>query len=104
LVRLLNPRINIPSTTALATIDPAQGRRFGLERGANIVMPNLTPAPYRGYYDIYPGKAGSLENADESHTKIVEGILAMGRTIGYGRGDSREFRRVASTTPEEAII
>ncbi|HNX52054.1 MAG TPA: [FeFe] hydrogenase H-cluster radical SAM maturase HydE, partial [Thermoanaerobaculaceae bacterium] len=40
LTRLLCPRSNIPSTTALATLNLAQGRELGLSRGANVVMPN----------------------------------------------------------------
>ena len=41
--RLVCPEANIPSTTALATINKVDGRELGLQRGANIVMPNLTP-------------------------------------------------------------
>ena len=43
LTRLVRPDANIPSTTALATINKVDGRELGLQRGANIVMPNLTP-------------------------------------------------------------
>ena len=44
LARLVCPRANIPSTTALATLNTRSGRELGLVRGANVVMPNLTPA------------------------------------------------------------
>ncbi len=54
LTRLLCPRANIPSTTALATLNPRRGRELGLVRGANVVMPNLTPPHYRVHYEIYP--------------------------------------------------
>ena len=54
LTRLLCPRANIPSTTALATLNRHNGRELGLVRGANIVMPNLTPPKYRIHYEIYP--------------------------------------------------
>ena len=47
LTRLVCPEANIPSTTALATINKAAGRELGLQRGANVVMPNLTPPEYR---------------------------------------------------------
>jgi biotin synthase len=57
LARLACPRANIPSTTALATLNTSQGRELGLQRGANVVMPNLTPVKYRALYEIYPGKA-----------------------------------------------
>lgn len=56
LVRLLLPRANIPSTTALSTLDPATGRVRGLSSGANVFMPNLTPVTYRQGYRIYPDK------------------------------------------------
>lgn len=56
LTRLLLPEANIPSTTALSTLDPLHGRTLGLSSGANVFMPNLTPAYYREGYQIYPGK------------------------------------------------
>lgn len=56
LTRLLLPNANIPSTTALSTLDPLNGRTLGLTSGANVFMPNLTPAFYREGYQIYPGK------------------------------------------------
>ena len=86
LTRLLCPDTNIPSTTALATLDPATGRAHGLRRGANVVMPNLTPPEYRVLYQIYPGKAGLHETADLTRSKIEGQIQAMGRTIGRGPG------------------
>lgn len=56
LTRLLLPEANIPSTTALSTLDPVNGRRRGLTSGANVFMPNLTPAQARKDYTIYPNK------------------------------------------------
>ena len=86
LTRLLCPDTNIPSTTALATIDPAAGRANGLKVGANVVMPNLTPPKYRVLYRIYPGKAGLHETADVTREKIETQIHALGRSIGRGPG------------------
>jgi biotin synthase len=86
LTRLLCPETNIPSTTALATLDPAAGRANGLTRGANVVMPNLTPPRYRELYQIYPGKAGLHETADITREKIEAQIHALGRSIGRGPG------------------
>ncbi|MBI5561326.1 MAG: [FeFe] hydrogenase H-cluster radical SAM maturase HydE [Deltaproteobacteria bacterium] len=54
--RLLMPKAKIPVTTALETIENAEGRRLGLSSGANSLMFNLTPERYRGDYRIYPGK------------------------------------------------
>ncbi len=56
LVRLLLPHANIPSTTALSTLDPEHGRERGLTSGANVFMPNLTPETARAGYQIYPNK------------------------------------------------
>ncbi len=93
LTRVTCPLVNIPSTTALATINRKEGRAHGLSRGANIVMPNLTPKKYRELYEIYPSKASCDENAEESNNRIRSGILAIGRTIGSGRGDSANKNR-----------
>ena len=94
LTRLVCPQANIPSTTALATVSGDASRQVGLERGANIVMPNLTPAQYRVKYEIYPSKGRTQAAADGGEALIREGILALGRTIGTGRGDS--LRRLSS--------
>jgi len=57
LARLYLHDVNIVAATALETLDPARGRARGLEAGANVIMPNLTPAHYRENYSLYPGKA-----------------------------------------------
>lgn len=88
LTRLVCPHSNIPSTTALATIDRDHGRELGLRRGANIVMPNLTPPEYRIIYEIYPGKACITETAEMCHGCLAGRIQSIGRRIGTGRGDS----------------
>ncbi len=95
LTRIVCPLVNIPSTTALATINRTEGREHGLSRGANICMPNLTPKKYRELYEIYPAKANCDENADESNARIQSRIRAMGRTIGIGRGDSLNRTKAA---------
>ena len=46
LTRLVCPRASIPSTTALATLNRRNGRERGLVRGANVIMPNLTPTSF----------------------------------------------------------
>ena len=75
LARLLLPRANIPSTTALSTLDPAQGRLRGLSSGANVFMPNLTPAAYRADYQIYPDKicviAPQADSLDALHADLA---------------------------------
>ncbi len=86
LTRLARPDANIPSTTALATLNLAQGRELGLQRGANIVMPNLTPPEYRKLYEIYPAKACIAETGRECHTCMGARIRCLGRELGRGPG------------------
>ncbi|MCL2669526.1 MAG: hypothetical protein FWE89_02465, partial [Syntrophaceae bacterium] len=74
------------STTALATLNLAAGRELGLSRGANVVMPNLTPAAYRADYEIYPAKACIRETADDYRGRLAGRILSLGRRIGQGKG------------------
>lgn len=93
LTRLLCPDTNIPSTTALATLDPASGRANGLLRGANVIMPNVTQPKYRELYQIYPGKAGLHETADITTARIRQQIEALGRSIGQGPGTSPALLR-----------
>lgn len=88
LARIVCPRANIPSTTALAAITRGEGRQLGLERGANVIMPNLTPLKYRVSYEIYPAKALVQVAAEEGDRLIKAGIRAVGREVGTGRGDS----------------
>ncbi len=44
LTRLARPDANLPATTALSLVNKAGGRAHGLQRGGNVVMPNLTAA------------------------------------------------------------
>ena len=86
LARLVCPRANIPSTTALATLNRATGRELGLERGANVVMPNLTPTAYRAMYEIYPNKVCIEETPGQCHSCLKTRILSIGRRVGVGPG------------------
>lgn len=93
LTRLLCPDANIPSTTAIATLDGQKGRMNGLSRGANIIMPNLTPQKYRSLYEIYPNKAASYEDAFQTHRTAVMQVESIGRCIGTGFG-SRKIKEI----------
>jgi biotin synthase len=91
LTRLVCPNVNIPTTTALATLNRESGSRLGLQRGANVLMVNLTPLHYRRLYEIYPAKAGISESA-LSQLERVEALLSgLGRTAGEGPGTSPNF-------------
>jgi biotin synthase len=86
LTRLVCPEANIPSTTALATINRQSGRELGLKRGANVLMPNLTPVKYRSLYQIYPAKACITETGTACNSCLRLRIGAIGRHIGVGPG------------------
>jgi len=105
LARLVCPRANIPSTTALATLNRRRGRELGLVRGANVVMPNLTPPQYRVLYEIYPNKACLDGTADGCHACLHERIASLGRNVGVGPGESAGFReRQSAVAGEEGRV
>lgn len=55
LTRIINPKANIPATTAYASV-VKNGRINALNAGANVVMLNVTPQKYKAMYEIYPDK------------------------------------------------
>lgn len=57
LARLACPAVNLPATTALATLNPADGHFLAFRAGANVIMPSFTPPDYRRHYRIYDHKA-----------------------------------------------
>lgn len=86
LVRLTLPTALIPATTALATIHP-QGRELGLKAGANVVMPNLSPAAVRKQYSLYDNKICTGEEAAESVDYLSRQVMAAGYQVVVDRGD-----------------
>jgi biotin synthase len=86
LTRLVRPDANIPSTTALATINKRNGRELGLQRGANVLMPNLTPVKYRKLYEIYPAKACIEETGSACNDCLRTRINVIGRQTARGPG------------------
>ncbi|MBN1816094.1 MAG: [FeFe] hydrogenase H-cluster radical SAM maturase HydE [Sedimentisphaerales bacterium] len=94
LTRIVCPEANIPSTTALATINRDDGREKGLCRGANVVMPNVTPVDYRKQYEIYPGKACLHETAEACQSCLAARIASIGRSIGKGPGSRMHINHI----------
>ncbi|HPE21456.1 MAG: [FeFe] hydrogenase H-cluster radical SAM maturase HydE [Bacteroidales bacterium] len=91
-LRIIMKDINIVASTAMQTIDPA-GREKAISCGANVVMPNLTPARYRSGYLIYEGKPGYRE-ADESNVSGLNLDLLPGTTVELGIwGDTPHYGR-----------
>ena len=86
MVRLLLPKALMPATTALGTINN-QGRELGLQHGANVVMPNLSPVAVRKKYDLYDGKICVNEAATECITCLSRRVKKAGFTLDFSRGD-----------------
>jgi biotin synthase len=104
LTRIFCPQANIPATTAVATLNRSAGFELGLSRGANVIMPHLTPMRYRRMYDIYPGKAQVFEDHDSACARLRYRILNQGRCVGRGRGDAPNFtHRVQGETARKVV-
>lgn len=86
IIRLMLPNVLLPATTALGTIQ-GDGRQQGMRFGANVVMPNLSPASARKKYALYNGKLSSGEEAAESVALLKQSMAAVGYHVVSGRGD-----------------
>lgn len=88
LTRLILPETLIPATTALGTIHP-EGRELGLQAGANVVMPNLSPPAVRGQYSLYDHKRCTGDEAAEGLEELKRRVADIGYQIVVDKGDSR---------------
>ncbi|HIX36949.1 MAG TPA: [FeFe] hydrogenase H-cluster radical SAM maturase HydE, partial [Candidatus Blautia pullistercoris] len=86
LIRLLLPRVLLPATTALGTIDP-MGREMGVLAGANVVMPNLSPENVREKYLLYDNKIHTGKEAAECLDALRKSMKAIGYDVVVDRGD-----------------
>jgi biotin synthase len=89
--RLLMPDINIAATTALQAL-AEDGREQGLQFGANVIMPQVTPPEVRQMYTLYDGKP-CLDDNPEQCAHCVEGrIHSVGRRVlRQAWGDSPHY-------------
>ncbi|MCR5775369.1 MAG: [FeFe] hydrogenase H-cluster radical SAM maturase HydE [Lachnospiraceae bacterium] len=90
LIRLTLPTALIPATTALGTIDPL-GREKGIEAGANVLMPNLSPAEVRGKYMLYDNKICTGDEAAQAISRLKERVRKTGCEIVESRGDHKDW-------------
>ena len=86
IIRLIKPNILLPATTALGTIDPI-GREKGILAGANVVMPNLSPASVRKKYNLYDNKATDGAESAQCRDALAERMESIGYRIVTDRGD-----------------
>ena len=90
LLRLMQPKLLLPSTTALGTIDPL-GREKGIQAGANVVMPNLSPTSVRKKYELYDNKICTGDEAAECRMCLNRRMESIGYELVTDRGDYPDY-------------
>ena len=91
LARIVTRNMHLPATTALGSLDKDY-RLPGLKCGANILMPNFTPLPYRKFYEIYPQKR-CIDEPVGSCNFCMDGMAKdIHRFIDYAKGDSLKLK------------
>ena len=88
IIRLMEPHVLLPATTALGTVDP-RGREKGILAGANVVMPNLSPQDVRKKYMLYDNKICTGDEAAECVKCLERRIASTGYELVCDRGDYR---------------
>lgn len=86
-IRLMLPKVLLPSTTALGTIHP-KGRELGILAGANVVMPNLSPTDVRKDYLLYDNKICTGDESAQCRSCLKKRMESIGYRIVTARGDS----------------
>ena len=85
-IRLMNPHVLLPATTALGTIHP-KGRERGIQAGGNVVMPNLSPTDVRKKYMLYDNKICTGDEAAECRHCMSRRMESVGYQVVVSRGD-----------------
>ncbi len=89
LMRLIQPNLLIPATTALGTIHPL-GREMGIKAGANVVMPNLSPVGVRKKYELYDNKICTGEESAQCRGCLEKRMESVGYDLVTARGDIKK--------------
>lgn len=92
LIRILEPTVLLPATTALGTIDP-RGREKGILAGANVVMPNLSPTNVRKKYELYDNKICTGDEAAECRSCLSNRMKTIDCELVIHRGDAPGWNR-----------
>ena len=90
IIRLIHPKVLLPATTALGTIHPL-GREKGIQSGANVVMPNLSPVNVRDKYKLYDNKICTGDEAAECRYCMENRMKSIGYQVVVSRGDYADF-------------
>ena len=88
ILRIIQPNLLLPATTALGTLDP-QGREKGILSGANVVMPNLSPVSVRKKYLLYDNKICTGEESAQCRGCLSQRMDAIGYELVIDRGDPK---------------
>ena len=86
IIRLIAPNVLLPATTALGTMDPI-GREKGILAGANVVMPNLSPAAVRKKYALYDNKVSDGAESAQCVAELRKRMERIGYRVVTSRGD-----------------
>ncbi len=89
IVRLIHPAVLLPATTALGTLHP-KGREWGMQCGANVVMPNLSPEDVRDKYMLYDNKLHTGAESADKLAALKAQVAAAGYTVVCDRGDVKK--------------
>ena len=89
MIRLIHPKVLLPATTALGTM-AENGRERGILAGANVVMPNLSPASVRKKYMLYDNKLSDGAESAQAKSELEKRMASIGCTVVVDRGDARK--------------
>ena len=92
IIRLIHPPVLLPATTALGTIHPL-GREMGIQAGANVVMPNLSPVTVRDKYMLYDNKICTGEESAQCRGCLDSRMRSIGYRLVTDRGDVKTGRQ-----------
>ena len=93
--RIVTRDTHLPATTAMGSIGNGDERIKALKAGANVIMLNFTPGPYRALYEIYPGKKCINEKPGDYICFLRMMAKETNRPIDYSKGDSLRKNKIA---------
>lgn len=88
MVRLALPAVLLPSTTALSSASKG-GRLRGIDSGANVVMPNISPKEAREKYVLYNKKIHGGAESGEGLDLLREELAKSDCEVVIDRGDCK---------------
>ena len=91
LCRIMLERVLLPATTALGSLLPG-GRIMGILAGANVIMPNLTPADVQKNYLLYNDKLSADKPVADAVRSLNEELNTIGYEFDFCRGDFGDLK------------